>query len=293
MEGVPVTMSKLLIGHQSIDALITRSLEAEVLTADVTPITYPHDSGWRTMPSLVVAQIVGGASTLHLEGSGAIALRSRDAICVGAGIKHRFQLREGSSGVSRWSHLRFSIFDSIDVLAFHRPPSVLTGATAQAVGNFNAALAGLGNHGGFKQSVERKKSSAFSILDAITHNVPEQASDLDALRLLVRLHPSLAEIDSRLGDPELSPADLAASLDLSYSQFHNIFRKALGVAPASYIRRRRMLRAEQLLIGSQEKIHAVAALCGWPDQFHFSRIFKQYHGEGPLSYRARAAQSRW
>jgi len=292
MEAVLVTMSKLLIEQQSIDSLIARSLEAEVQRANVTPITYPHDTGWRTMPWLIVAQIVGGPSTLHLEGSGAISLRSRDAICVGAGIKHRFHLREGSSGVSRWSHLRFTIFDSIDVLGFLRPPPVLTGSTAQAVGNLNAALTKLGDHGGFNPSV-RRKALAFSILDAITQTRREPSADLDGVRSLARLYPALAEIDSRLDDPELVPADLAASLGLSYSQFHSIFKKALGVPPAFYIRRRRMLRAEQLLIGSQQKIHEVAARCGWSDQFHFSRIFKQYHGEAPLAYRARAAQSRW
>jgi AraC-like DNA-binding protein len=287
-----MAMSELIAGEPSLAALIARSLNAEIQVARITPIAYPHDTGWRTMPWLVVAQITGCPGVLHIEGASPRMLAPQQAICVRPGVRHRFLLRPGGRGTSRWSHLRFTLLGSIDVLALLPPPPLLAGAAAATVGRLNAGLSRLEGASGLGVLVQRK-SLAFSLLAAIADRAAGSSGTLEQLRQIDRLAPALALIDARLGDPALIPADLAAELDLSPSRFHALFKRTCGLPPALYLRRRRMQRAEELLISTELKIHAVAERCGWSDHFHFSRLFKHWHGTGPQAYRLRAAASGW
>jgi AraC-like DNA-binding protein len=266
--------------------LIERTLEVEVQYAGVTPIARPHGTGWRRLSAMITAHLAGCAGRIEREGHAAAMTARGGAICVPAGVHHRFTLTT-PSGVSRWSHLRFSILSAIDPVALLDPPPTFSGALAERIGDLNAELTAVRGVNTLRAAAKRK-ALAFELLQAIASACPQPDRRLAGLREAQRLAPALARIEERLGDPQLGLAELAATVGLSLSRFQAVFKQILGAAPSRFIQRRRMQRAEQLLIGTPLKVHEVAARCGWTDQFHFSHLFKRLHGVGPQAYRAQA-----
>jgi AraC-like DNA-binding protein len=91
-------------------------------------------------------------------------------------------------------------------------------------------------------------------------------------------------IDSHL-DWSLSVDELASSAGISISHFSKCFRNSVGLTPHSYVMRRRLLRAQDLLLGTNMALSEVALSTGFSDQSHFSRKFHQFMGLPPRSFR--------
>lgn len=92
-------------------------------------------------------------------------------------------------------------------------------------------------------------------------------------------------INDRLGDP-LSLRDLVAHTGYSATRLNRLFRDHTGQSPIRYVNRQRMARAAQLLTLSTLTVAEIARGVGFPDQYHFSRRFKQATGYAPTHYRA-------
>ncbi len=85
---------------------------------------------------------------------------------------------------------------------------------------------------------------------------------------------------------KLSGEQLALLCGMSLSTFKRTFRKTYGLAPATYIRERRLERGAQLLRRTEQRVSDVAYDCGFQDLAHFSRLFQQVYGQSPTEYRA-------
>jgi AraC family transcriptional regulator len=91
-------------------------------------------------------------------------------------------------------------------------------------------------------------------------------------------------IDTHL-DQQLSLADLARTVSLSQYHFARRFRGTTGTTPHRFVTDRRVARAERLLKRSALPISVVASSCGFSDQSHLARIFKQRFGVTPREAR--------
>jgi AraC-like DNA-binding protein len=91
-------------------------------------------------------------------------------------------------------------------------------------------------------------------------------------------------IARKLGDP-VSVEDMAREAGLSRSHFARSFASTVGRAPHAYLMARRVAKAEQLLRGSALSINQIAAVCGFHDQAHLTRNFRQRFGQTPHQYR--------
>jgi AraC-like DNA-binding protein len=91
-------------------------------------------------------------------------------------------------------------------------------------------------------------------------------------------------IDSHLDTP-LNLDELAARAGFSISHFSRCFRNSVGLAPHSYVMRRRLLRAQDLLLDTNMALSEVALITGFSDQSHFSRQFHRFMGSPPRSFR--------
>ena len=87
----------------------------------------------------------------------------------------------------------------------------------------------------------------------------------------------------------LSNGVLAASCRLSEDHFIRSFRTSVGQTPAQYVLERRVAAAAQRLVFTREPIEMIAAGCGFPDRFYFSRIFRRRMGLPPAAFRARGS----
>lgn len=93
---------------------------------------------------------------------------------------------------------------------------------------------------------------------------------------------------THLGSP-ISIADVAAQLNLSPSYFARAFRAATGQPPHQWLLQRRVELALQLLMQPGLPLGEIAAVCGFADQAHFSRVFAVRMGMPPSRWRASQA----
>ncbi|MEM8981465.1 MAG: AraC family transcriptional regulator [Pseudomonadota bacterium] len=80
---------------------------------------------------------------------------------------------------------------------------------------------------------------------------------------------------------------LARETALSTSHFAQLFKKTIGMSPMQFVTAYRVEQARKRLPHRDTPLIDIALACGFADQAHFSRVFKQATGESPSSYRAR------
>ncbi|MGI6777294.1 MAG: helix-turn-helix transcriptional regulator [Acetivibrionales bacterium] len=75
--------------------------------------------------------------------------------------------------------------------------------------------------------------------------------------------------------------------DFSYSPAYltKIFKKYSDTTPVRFLTEIRINMAAQLLIKTDMPVSAIGQRVGYPNQFYFSRIFKQHMNMCPLEYR--------
>jgi AraC family transcriptional regulator len=93
-----------------------------------------------------------------------------------------------------------------------------------------------------------------------------------------------AHIEDKL-DSTIRATDLAGVVGLSTSHFCRAFRKTFGDSPVAYVMKRRMVRAQDLMLKSRVPLSQVALECGMCDQAHFSRTFRRIVGTNPTAWR--------
>jgi AraC family L-rhamnose operon transcriptional activator RhaR len=82
---------------------------------------------------------------------------------------------------------------------------------------------------------------------------------------------------------------LAARVHVESTYFVRLFHSVVGLPPMSYITRRRLELATQLLRRKDTPIGDVGAMSGWADANYFSRCFRSHFGMTPSRYRKRFA----
>ena len=99
----------------------------------------------------------------------------------------------------------------------------------------------------------------------------------------------LKYIDMHLTESTLSPAEIAAALDLSVRHVHRLFSRQ-GSTVADWIREQRLRHCRSDLADSRlrgKSITEIAFFWGFNDSAHFSRTFKHQFGISPRAFRSR------
>lgn len=86
-------------------------------------------------------------------------------------------------------------------------------------------------------------------------------------------------------DAAISTKDLAALVDLSTFHFCRAFRDSFGDSPHCYLMRRRIERAQGLMLTTNTSLGQIALDCGLADQAHFNRVFRRLVGDSPGAWR--------
>jgi AraC family transcriptional regulator len=91
-------------------------------------------------------------------------------------------------------------------------------------------------------------------------------------------------IEAHLGEA-IRIEQLAGLVNLSRSHFSRMFHRTMGESALSYIRRRRVERAQQLMLTTSQSLAQIALDCGLADQCHLTRVFRRVAGTTPASWR--------
>ncbi len=86
---------------------------------------------------------------------------------------------------------------------------------------------------------------------------------------------------------QLSNRCLAGVAHMSVRAFERKFLRAFHLTPQAYLRRLRLQTASRSLAHGAQTLAEVAMACGFSDQSHFTRAFRDQFGVSPRRYRAR------
>ncbi|MBE9061679.1 AraC family transcriptional regulator [cf. Phormidesmis sp. LEGE 11477] len=110
---------------------------------------------------------------------------------------------------------------------------------------------------------------------------------LSACRTLKPEHKAVQQVKAYLEAHYAEPAstdELGLLVNLNPYYLIRCFHQQVGLPPHGYKKQCQLLRAKQALSG-KESIAAIAIRCGFYDQSHLNRVFKQSYGMTPGQYR--------
>ena len=93
-----------------------------------------------------------------------------------------------------------------------------------------------------------------------------------------------AYIDSHIEGPVLV-ADLCALVQLSEAHFSRAFRRTFGKSPHAFVIKRRVELAAQYMLQTEAPLSDIALRCGFTDQPHLCKHFRQITGHTPAAWR--------
>src|SRR5258706_4343751 len=91
-------------------------------------------------------------------------------------------------------------------------------------------------------------------------------------------------IEARLDQP-IRLKELSAISKLSTAYFSRAFKLTFRETPHVYIVRHRLERAETLMLTTNLLLSDIAARCGFADQAHLCRLFRQQYDKSPAAWR--------
>ncbi|MCF7689952.1 MAG: AraC family transcriptional regulator [Cephaloticoccus sp.] len=116
--------------------------------------------------------------------------------------------------------------------------------------------------------------------------VPEKnhTDEQPAHRQQARVEAVISHMVTHLAQP-ISQAGLEQVCGLSSSRLQALFREITGYPPLEYLRRLRVEEARRLLADHKLTVKEIAALTGFRDTSHFSKVFRRIDGLAPAHYR--------
>jgi len=91
-------------------------------------------------------------------------------------------------------------------------------------------------------------------------------------------------IDSHITGPVLV-ADLCALIDRSEAHFSRSFKRSFGESPHAFVTRRRVELAARYMLQTDAPLSDIALRCGFTDQAHLCKHFRQSTGQTPAAWR--------
>lgn len=284
MTSKAIYMSKTTVN--SFTSLLAPGLEINLRCdyhdGDVTDMPPGYTSTWRSLPWIVVSQVLNEEQ--HLEfGDGRLWLiQPREAVCVSSGVRHNFENRSPGTNVSRWCHVNLFVGEGVNAAGLFDLTARFEGERARRLGDICELLAARREDSSLA-GLARRRALEFELMSILLESAPE-VRPAGFWREMERLAPVLSYIEANLEKP-LSRPELARRAHLSPSRFAGVFKEALGLAPREYVLQLQLRRAQRLLLTTDLPVTAVAERCGHGDPFHFSRVFKKHVGASPARYR--------
>ena len=237
----------------------------------------------RTLGAFAFVHLDGGSGIFESAPTGRREVRAGTLFVLFPGVRHRYGPRE----TDRWRE-HWAIFDgfiperyrSAGLLDPERP-FFEVGPDQDLLRRWSECLY-LAEAGG--ERLAQKLSGRFFALigQVLSRGRTEPAAENQTRRLVEEV---VALMEAHLGEGAFRLEDHAERFAMSYSALRQRFAAAAGAPPAAYLARMRVTQAQARLLSGAEPIKTSAAELGFPDQYHFSRRFRQLVGLSPDGFR--------
>jgi len=127
----------------------------------------------------------------------------------------------------------------------------------------------------FEKSRTKKMSVFYNIISRLENELISYNNTL---------LPAISYIKDNFSDTLLTNSVLAEKCNISEVYFRKLFLTQYKVTPKQYIIDLRIAKAKQLLTDGNLKIGAISESCGFSNQYHFCRVFKEKTGLTPTEY---------
>ena len=139
-----------------------------------------------------------------------------------------------------------------------------------------------------REAAWRCLSDASMLLGADVQDLGVNAPGVDKLQpgglATWQARRTLAYVEANLAS-KMDTEGLANVVALSRSHFSRAFKRSLGFSPMEYVVVRRVERAKAMISGTREPLAEVALACGFADQAHLNRRFRDIVGISPGRWR--------
>lgn len=195
-------------------------------------------------------------------------------------IVHRFYPGEDRM-TPRWLRLSVMYDDVLDVTGWFSVPLLVTGEQAKPFMEAIDRLLQLR-----QEPADRACVKKLSIAGQILEGLLEICRFSPALLELERIYPAILLIKDQYGR-HLTVKQLAQACAMSEPTFYRAFRQTIKKTPMGYLDEYRLRQAAQMLLVESCTLAEIAARCGFCDEFHLSRNFKNLYGMSPREYKKR------
>jgi len=194
-----------------------------------------------------------------------------------------------------WLFFEALVSAQLRLFSLTPPPNCLTGSTAAHLRGFMLAALDEWQHGECGHGLMVNSLLLQLLVTAYRSPVEDRLSPC-------RMHPftppapTLTEaqqaqvqqgvryLTAHYAEP-VSLLELAEQVSLHPSAFCRRFRALVGMPPMKYLEQLRMAEAERLLLNTDLHVQEIARRVGYPDPYHFSRVFRRSKGHSPSAYR--------
>lgn len=270
--------------------LVESTLSFRLLASDVTHVPPHTEEPWRTLPCDVLVQNQGDPVAVVFRDGPPLSIPRGWGFFISANRTHYIPSDSPRWRTSRWAHLTYTVFGSVDLfellpLCLRIPPE-----QAERLGDLCAEFTRLRSGPVGLGRSARIQRAGHEVLTLLSDLGDLQAPGLDHLRRFHRLAPVIGAITAHCDQP-FTTKRLCGETGLSPSRLHALFREVTGLSPMQYVQRTRLSRAQYLLTVTDMKVSAVGAAVGIPDPYHFSRLFRRAVGVSPTTYRGQVTAS--
>lgn len=208
------------------------------------------------------------------------------AICSGAYVLARAGFLDGVETAVHWAwhDLFLEEFPEVRLLRniFVARGKIITASGGTAAADLMLHLIGKA-HG---------QDLATEVADQMVYNAVREGTAAQRVSIQSRhgmrnehLKRAIAIMDASLETP-VSPSVIAEELGISTRQLERLFGRYLNSTPKHYYMEKRLHRARNLLVQTENSVTEVAMACGFQSTSHFSKVYRAHFGRSPVSQRA-------
>ena len=92
-------------------------------------------------------------------------------------------------------------------------------------------------------------------------------------------------IDENLGNPDLSPEQIANAMGVSRTKLYRDLKRIDGQSLSDYVRNVRLEKAAFLLVNTELNVQEIMNEVGFANSSHFTKIFKVKSDMPPTEYK--------